>query len=205
MKRWGLCVTVMMVGAGLSGCDVPTPMAPPAEEPEIIVETPPAPDPDPEEEAVVQEVFYATTSECMAGNWVVDNDIYGLFFQANDQRVSAIEVRGMATMTVEGSQFRMFFEEWEIRYDTGEPAFLEVRNGSETVDFQLDSANVVSVTEREDETSYELFSLIGEAGDLVAIASTDPGYLDIEGATVTCTGDLLEFTGLEVPMTLNRL
>jgi hypothetical protein len=205
VKRWGsLAVAVMMLG-GLSGCEIPTPMAVSAEEPEPFIETPPAPDPEPEEEVVVEEVFYASTAECMAGNWAVDNDTYGLFFQANDRRISAIEVRGSATMTIEGTQFRMFFEEWEIRYDTGEPAFLEVRNGSETVEFELGAGDVLTVVDREDETSFELFSLVGADGDLVGIASTDPGYLDLEGTSLTCTSDVLEFDGIDVPLTLKRL
>jgi hypothetical protein len=206
MGKYGLAVAAaLVVVSSLAGCDIPTPMAVEPAEPEPIIETPPAPDPEPEEEVVVEEVSYASTLECMAGNWQVDNDTYGLFYQANDRRVSAIEVRGVATMTIEGTQFRMFFEEWEIRYDTGEPSFLEVRNGNETVDFALSAEDVFELVDREDETIFELFSLVGEGGDLVAIASTDPGFLEVDASTVTCNSTVLEFSGLDVPLTLKRL
>jgi hypothetical protein len=202
----------MIAGLGLMAVVVLSGCVPPGSGPvdtmpfvDSEIETPPAPDPDPIEEAVVDEVVFGSLSECLEGNWAVDNDAFAQFFAQTDDRVTSIDVSGVATIAVEGSRFRMFFDDWDIRYDTGEPSFLLVRGGNETVDFVLGDEDQLEVVERDDQIVFEMFALLGGDGEGVAIATNDPGFLPFDGATLACTASAVSVTVDGEAFILNRL
>ena len=185
---------------GVSGCIDPQMQlatTPPAEDP--VIETAPLSDDEVEEDVDFEEIVFGSVEECLQGNWEVDNDAFGQFFAQTDDRVAAIDVDGLATMTIENGTYRMFFDEWDIRYDTGEPTFLITRNGNETVQFVVNQDGVMEVVERDDQINIELFSIVGDGdGEAIAISINDPGPLPLEGATLQCTGETLEaFVDLE--------
>ena len=186
--------SVIALAVGLSGCSGQGPQlvtTPPVEDP--VVETAPLSDDDFEEEVIVEDIVYDSLEECLQGSWAIDNVAFGQFFAQSDDRIVAIDVEGVASMAIEGDTFRMFFEEWDIRYDTGDPTFLISRNGNETVQFAITPDNVVEVVERDDQILLELFSIVGAGdGEGIAIATNDPGALPIEGSTLQCTSASLE-------------
>ena len=186
-----------VVGAltlGLSGCVDPSSQlatTPPADDP--LVETMPLSDDEVEEDIPVVEIVFDTIEECLQGNWQINNDAFGDFFARTDERVVNINVAGLATMTVEDDTYRMFFDNWAIQYDTGDPTFLISRDGSETVQFVITADNVMEVAQTDDQINLELFSIIGGGdGEGIAIATSDPGPLPLDGATLQCTGSALE-------------
>ncbi len=188
---------VAVVGAltlGLSGCVDPSSQlatTPPADDP--LVETMPLSDDEVEEDIPVVEIVFDTIEECLQGNWQINNDAFGDFFARTDERVVNINVAGLATMTVEDDTYRMFFDNWAIQYDTGDPTFLISRDGSETVQFVITADNVMEVAQADDQINLELFSIIGGGdGEGIAIATSDPGPLPLDGATLQCTGSALE-------------
>jgi hypothetical protein len=189
-----MCALATALIVGLSGCVDPNSQletTPPVEDP--LVETAPLTDEEVEEDVIVEKIVYASVEECLQGNWDVNNEVFGEFFAQTDERVVAIDVSGLATMTIEDDTYRMFFEEWEIRYDTGEPIFLVSRSGNETVQFAITPDGVMEIVDRDDQVVLELFSVIGgDDGDVVAIATNDPGPLPFDGATLQCTADTLE-------------
>jgi hypothetical protein len=180
-----MAVPGLVLVVALVGCVAPG---------DSLMETPPLPDvgietlpaPDPIEDAVGDEVVFDSLQECLEGYWVVDNDSFADFFVSTDDRVTNILMSGFASLTVEGNQFRMFFEEWDIQYETGDPSFLVVRDGNETVDFALQDA-VLEVVERDDQIVFEMFTLQPGDGEAIAIATNDPGFLPLDGATLDCT------------------
>ena len=186
--------SVIALAVGLSGCSGQRPQlvtTPPVEDP--VVETAPLSDDDFEEEVIVEDIVYDSIEECLEGSWAIDNVAFGQFFAQSDDRIVAIDVEGVATMAIEGDTFRMFFEEWDIRYDTGDPTFLISRNGNETIQFVVTPDNVFEVVERDDQILLELFSIVGAGdGEGIAIATNDPGPLPLEGATLQCTSAALE-------------
>lgn len=188
---------VAVVGAltlGLSGCVDPSSQlatTPPADDP--LVETMPLSDDEVEEDIPVVEIVFDTIEECLQGNWQINNDAFGDFFARTDERVVNINVAGLATMTIEDDTYRMFFDNWAIQYDTGDPTFLISRDGSETVQFVITADNVMEVAQADDQINLELFSIIGGGdGEGIAIATSDPGPLPLDGATLQCTGSALE-------------
>lgn len=190
----------------LVGCVMPVvPLVETAPFVDSDLETPPAPDPDPLEEAVVDEVVVDSLPECLQGNWVVDNDVFADFFARTDDRVTTIEVSGVATVLIEGSQLRMFFDEWDIRYETGDPSFLLARAGNETVDFVIRDDDVFEVVERDNQIVFGMFSLMSGDGEGVGIATTDPGYLPFDGAALACTAATLTVDVAGEPFVLNRV
>ena len=163
----------------------------PLEEP--LFETPPLADDAVEEEVIVEEVFFDSIEECLQGNWEVNNDQFGAFFAGTDERVVTINVSGLATMTIDDDTYRMFFDDWSIQYDTGDPTFLLSRTGNETVQFVVTEDGALEVLERDDQIALEFFSIIsGGDGEAIAIATNDPGPLPLEGATLQCAGSSLE-------------
>jgi hypothetical protein len=185
----GIAFTIVV-----SGCIDPNSQlitTPPVEDP--VIETAPLSDDDVEEEGIAEEVVFASIQECLQGNWEVNNDAFAEFFAETDDRVVAIDVEGLATMTIENGTYRMFFTEWDIRYDTGDPTFLESREGNETVQFVVSPDGVVEVVERDDQIIIELFSIVGEGdGEAIAIATNDPGPLPLDGSTLQCTATTLQ-------------
>lgn len=160
---------------------------------DFVVETQPVADEELEEEVVLDEVVFATVEECLQGNWEVNNEAFGAYFAQGDDRVVDIDVAGLATLTIEDDTYRMFFEDWGIRYETGDPLFLLNRNGNETVQFEVTPEGVLEVLERDDQIVLEFFSLVGDDGfELIAIATNDPGPLPIDGATLQCTANTLQ-------------
>jgi hypothetical protein len=169
------------------------------------LETPPAPDPDPLEEAVFDEVVFDSLPECLQGNWAVDNDAFADFFARTDDRVTTIEVSGVATVLIEGSQLRMFFDEWDIRYETGDPAFLIARARNENIDFLIRDGDEFEVVERDNQIVFGIFSLMSGDGEGVGITTTDPGYLPFDGAALACTAATLTVDVAGEPFVLNRV
>lgn len=182
-------VTLVLSGCADSGTQVVT--TPPVEDP--VIETPPLTDDDLEEEVVVEDLVFDSLDECLQGNWAVDNESFGEYFRQTDERVVDIDVTGLATLTVEDDTYRMFFTDWEIRFDTGEPTFLISRNGNEAVQFVINDDSVLEVVERDDQVTLDEFSIVGSGDtEAIGIASSRPGPLPLEGATFQCTGTTLE-------------
>jgi len=160
---------------------------------DTVIETPPLTDDDLDEEVMADDVVFETVEKCLQGNWEVNNEAFGQYFADNDDRVVTIDVDGLATMTIEDATYRMFFDEWDIRYDTGDPSFLISRNGNETVQFAITEGRVLEVVERDDQVIIELFSIVGGGdGDAVAISTNDPGPLPLDGASLECSGTTLQ-------------
>ena len=193
--RMGRIAAVVFAGVVLlSGCiDPNTQLAttPPVED--TLIETAPLSDDEVEEEVVVEDVVFDSVEECLQGNWELNNEAFGHFFARTDERVVSIDVSGLGTMAIEGDGFRMFFDNWSIQYDTGDPTFLITRTGNETVQFVITSDGAMEFVEQDDQVVLELFSILGGGdGDAVAIATNDPGPLPLEGSTLQCTGPSLE-------------
>jgi hypothetical protein len=191
-RRGGAVVALLVAGLVLSGCAAPTNgfvETLPAPDPGI--ETPPAPDPEPSAEGV-DDVVFESTQECLVGNWVVNNDTYAVYFSGNQEELSEVSVEGLATFTVDEEKYRMFFDDWEIRYTDASKKRVEVRNGSETVDYDLVAIDTIIVVEREDEIDRGLFSLDAEDGDPVALASDEVGYLPLDEAVLRCSATTLD-------------
>ena len=163
----------------------------PVEDP--LVETAPLTDDDVEEEVIVDEVLFDSIGECLQGNWELSNEEFGAFFAHLDERVVSIDVSGLATMTIDEDIYRMFFENWSIQYDTGDPTFLISRSGSETVQFLITPDGALEVVARDDLITLELFSIVdGGDGEAIAIATSDPGPLPLAESTLQCSADTLE-------------
>ena len=190
----GLVVVGLAAVWGLAGCvDPNTQLAttPPIDE--FMVETAPLSDDDVEEEVVVEDIVFDSVEECLQGNWEVNNEAFGHFFARTDERVVTIDVSGLATMAIDDDTFRMFFENWSIQYDTGDPTFLITRSGNETVQFVITPDGAMEFVEQDDQIVLELFSIIGGGdGEAIAIATNDPGPLPLEGSTLQCTAATLE-------------
>jgi hypothetical protein len=182
------------ISLALTGCVDPNSQfmtTPPVDDP--LIETSPLADDEVEEEVFVDEVFFDSIEECLQGNWEVNNDQFGAFFAGTDERVVSIDVSGLATMTIDADTYRMFFDNWGIQYDTGDPTFLISRTGNETVQFVVTEDGALEVVERDDQIALEFFSIItGGDGEAIAIATNDPGPLPLEGSTLQCTGSTLE-------------
>jgi hypothetical protein len=187
----GVAVAISLV---LTGCVDPNSQfvtTSPVEDP--LIETSPLSDDEVEEEVIVEAVLFDSIEECLQGNWEVNNDEFGAFFAQTDERVVSIDVSGLATMTIDDDTYRMFFDNWGIQYDTGDPTFLISRSGNETVQFVVTDDGTLEVVERDDQIALEFFSIItGGDGEAIAIATTDPGPLPLEGSTLQCTGSTLE-------------
>ena len=189
---WRGIVALVGVSLVVTGCVAPANgfvETLPAPDPGI--ETPPAPDPEPSADDV-DEVVFDSTQECFVGNWALDNDAYALFFAGFQEELSLVSVNGLATLTVDGETYRMFFDDWEIRYTDAGKQRVEVRNGRETVDYDLAAIDTIIIVEREDEVDRGLFSLDGEDGDPVALASDEAGYLPLDDAVLRCTATTLD-------------
>lgn len=196
----------LVAAFALAGCQDSfneTLTTPPFEGP--LVETPPAPDPEPGDEAVFDEVVFDSTAQCLDGNWSANNEAYGNFFAQTDDDIIAVSVDGLATMTIDEDTFRVFFNEWDIRYDTGEPSFLITRNGNETVQFFLTDEDVLEVVERENAISLQMFSLIGGDGEALEMATDEADSLPMDGATVVCAASALEVYVDGQPFIFDRL
>ena len=182
------------ISLALTGCVNPNSQlmtTPPVDD--TIIETTPLADDEVEEEVLVEEVLFDSIEECLQGNWEINNDQFGAFFAQTDDRVVSIDVSGLATMIIDDDTYRMFFENWGIQYDTGDPTFLISRAGSETVQFVITEDGALQVVERDDQIALEFFSIItGGDGEAIAIATSDPGPLPLEGSTLQCTGSTLE-------------
>lgn len=190
----GLVAVGIAAVVGLVGCvDPNTQLAatPPVDE--FVVETAPLTDDEVEEEVILEDIVFASTEECLQGNWEVNNDAFGHFFARTDERVVTINVSGLATMVIEDDSYRMFFDSWSVQYDTGDPTFLISRDGSDTAQFVIGPDGVMEFVEQDDQVVLELFSIIGGGdGEAIAIATSDPGPLPLDGATLQCTGPSLE-------------
>ena len=190
----GIVAVVFAGGMVLSGCiDPNTQLAttPPVED--TLIETAPLSDDDVEDNVVVGDIVFDTAEECLQGNWELNNEAFGDFFARTDERVVSIDVSGLGTMAIEGDGYRMFFDNWSIQYDTGDPTFLITRTGNETVRFVITSDGAMEFVEQDDQVALELFSILdGGDGDAIAIATNDPGPLPLEGSTLQCTGPTLE-------------
>jgi len=193
-SRWSFCALGVGLSLALSGCIDPGAQlatTPPVEDP--VIETAPLTDDDVEEEVIPEDIVFASVEECLQGNWEVNNEAFAEYFAATDDRVVEIDVGGLATMTIEEDTYRMFFTDWDIRFETGDPTFLISRTGSETVQFVVVDDSVFEVVERDDQIIIELFSIVGGGdGEAIAIATNDPGPLPLEGSTLQCTGPTLE-------------
>ena len=190
----GLVSLAIAVGLGLAGCvDPESQLVTTAPVDDTLIETAPLPDDDVEEEFVVDEIVYASVEECLQGNWEVNNEAFGHFFARTDERVVTINVSGLATMAVENDGYRMFFDNWSIQYDTGDPTFLITRTGNESVQFVITPDSAMEFVEQDDQVVLELFSILGGGdGDAVAIATNDTGPLPMEGSILQCTSATLE-------------
>jgi hypothetical protein len=173
---------------------------------EPVAETAPVPEDAVEEEVVVEQVVFDSVDECLQGNWEINNEAFADFFARTDDRVVSVNVSGLATMTVDGDTYRMFFEEWSIQYDTGDPTFLISRNGSETVQFAMTPDSALDVVEQDDQVTLELFSIIeGGDGEAIAIATNDPGPLPLDASTLQCSPTTLEVFVEQESFLLDRL
>jgi hypothetical protein len=190
----GAVAVAVVVALGLSGCIDPNSQfatTPPVDD--FVVETEPLPDDAVEEEVIVEDIVYANVEECLQGNWEINNEAFGEFFARTDERVVSITVSGLATMAIEGDSYRMFFEEWSIQYDTGDPTFLLARAGNETVQFSITPDGAMEFLEQDDQIVLEFFSIVdGGDGEAIAIATSEPGPLPLDGSTLQCTGASLE-------------
>ncbi len=159
--------------------------------PDPGIETPPAPDPEPTAEEG-DEVVFDSTQECLEGNWMLDNDKYAAFYVGYREGVSFVSASGLATFTVDDEKYRMFFDDWEIRYTDAGDQRIEVRNGSETVIYDLVPIDTIVVAEREEEIDLGVFSLVGGDGDPVALASSEQAFLPLDDAFLRCTASTLD-------------
>jgi hypothetical protein len=194
VHRGSVCALAFALALGLTGCIDPNSQfaaTPPVDD--FVVETEPLADDAVEEEVSVDEIVYASVEECLQGNWEVNNEAFGEFFAQTDERVVSIDVSGLATMAIEGDTYRMFFENWSIQYDTGDPTFLLARAGSETVQFSITPDASIEFVEQDDQIVLEFFSIVGGGdGEAIAIATSDPGPLPLDGSTLQCTHSSLE-------------
>jgi len=185
---------IVAVALAVSGCvDSATQLqtTPPVDD--FAIETPPLTDADLEADLSYDDLVFDSVEDCLQGSWSIDNEAYGAFFARNDDRVVSIDVSGLVTLTVELDTYRMFFTDWSIQYETGEPSFLIKRSGTETVQFVVTSDGVLEVVTRDDQIVLELFSLIpGGDGEAVGIATNDPGPLPLEGSVLECSAETLE-------------
>jgi len=199
----GVVASVMCVVSGCVGSGIERSV--PAAITEDFIETPPAPDPDPAEQVEAKEVAYSSTSECVRGNWVVDNEAFAEFFVRQDDRVVSAVADGLATVTFDEAGYRMYFDDFDIRYTTGDPEFLLSRAGNETAEIIIESGDVLGVVARDDQITLGLFSLIGEEGDAIAMAVRDPGFFPFDGARLVCGERELEVHARGDVFVLNRL